>query len=163
MLISTCALTFCKPAVSARFSFAVARPQAQLCDGRFLFLILAPLFLDFLVLFQELIEGSNIALILLVADRFGNRPWDYVPPESGYTSATSSAIRPKASVCVNRAPLVMAESYDRLERVNPSLALSMGLMSCLYRREDTLPRPSLPVLVIVTESGSVPTMGCMLE
>ena len=32
-------------------------------------------------------------------------------------------------------------------------------MPCLYQRENTLPRPSLPLLVIVTESGLVPNNG----
>ena len=31
-------------------------------------------------------------------------------------------------------------------------------MSCLYRREDTFARPSLPLLFMVTKSGSVPTV-----
>ena len=62
----------------------------QLSDDRFLFLHCA-------MLFEELVEQHRVDL--LVADRFG-LPLGIASHQIGYTLATSSAIRPKASVCV---------------------------------------------------------------
>ena len=70
---------------------------SEFCDRRFLLLNLAILLSASAMLFEKLIEQHRVDL--LVANGFG-QPFGIRPTRSGCTSATSSAIRPKAIVCV---------------------------------------------------------------
>ena len=109
--------------------------------------------------FEELVEPHGVDL--LVADGFGlaagiasyqiGRRFSYFFSDQA------------ESKCLGRIIFLVKREANRIKRVEYFAGFRNRFDVMFIRGDDTLPRPSLPVRVIVTESGSIPTIGCTLE